>query len=65
MLFPLELSNKAPAEKYESTNKAYEKRKNVEIYADHCPGTANETRKAIIWGKARNTIALGRFRNRI
>lgn len=48
MLFPLELSNKAPAEKYESTNKAYEKRKNVEIYAEHCPGTAGEARKAII-----------------
>ena len=57
MLFPLELSNKAPAGKYESTNKAYEKRKNAGIYADHCPGTVDETRKAIIWGKARKIIA--------
>ncbi len=59
MLFPLELSNKAPAEKYESTNKAYEKRKNVEIYANHCPGTAGEARKAIILGEDEIIIALG------
>ena len=59
MPFPPELREKAPVEKKEKTNKAYEKRKSVGIYADHCPESAGEARKAIILGEDEITIALG------